>query len=176
MLPPCTFRSWQNSKSVPWPEWQLLKDWIACDCLQPRWDMWCKVFLTLLPKIKKWVWTTQQRKSNYSFLREKVPSENYQKMVQEVDELCSIFLSQQSYYYIYVHKQKSLWWLQNNPDNVTQFSTTGDQSTYSLERQKHSSPCHTVKYTGGSVKQNPPQNQLSSTWIFCPYRREPKWP
>lgn len=74
-----------------WPEWQLLKDWLACDCQQPRWDMWGKIFLTLLPKIKKWVWTTQQMRSNYSFLREKVPSENDHKKVEGVDELCSIF-------------------------------------------------------------------------------------
>lgn len=73
LIPPFIFRLWQNSKSVPWPEWQLLKDWIAWDRLQPRWDMWCKVFLTLLSKIKKWM------KSNHSFLREKAISESYQK-------------------------------------------------------------------------------------------------
>lgn len=39
-------------------------------------------------------------------------------------------------------------------------------------RQKHSSPCYTVKYTGGSVKQNLPQNKLSCTWTYYPYRSE----
>lgn len=47
-------------------------------------------------------------RSNYSFLREKVPSENDQKKVKGADELHSVFLSQQSCYHMQVHKQKSL--------------------------------------------------------------------